>query len=146
VCPVLDRLEITYGKERALVACTAGDFQLGCVALEDDPGKPLALIVLKASDWRVIGRFEWFPDASRAIGPLLDERWEQVPVDRDGQPSPILVIPCEHAFEVVYRTAAGVRDGRELIDVPGWLDHVDQIWADFRSATSELADWAEHTP
>jgi hypothetical protein len=44
-----------------------------------------------------------------------------------------------------YRTAVGLRDGRELFDQPGSLDHIGQIWTHIRSATSELADWAEHT-
>jgi len=66
--------------------------------------------------------------------------------DRLGYPSPTLVIGCEQALEVVYRTSEGVRDGRELFDEPGSVSHIDQVWADFRSATSDLADWCEYTP
>ena len=144
--PVLDDLETAYGVERAFSACEVGGFRLGCVGLEDDPDKPVALIVADGKDWRVVARFEWSPPALRAIGLLLDEHWDEVPVDRPGHPSPTLVIACEQALEVVYRTSEGVRDGRELFDEPGSVNHIDQVWADFRSATSDLADWSEYTP
>jgi hypothetical protein len=130
--PVLDDLETVYGEEHALAACDVAGFRLGCVGLEDDPDDPVALIVQDGTDWSVIGRFEWFPDALRAIGLLLDERREQVPVDRIGYPSPTLILLCEQSLEVVYRTADGVRDGRELFDEPGSVAHIDPVWADFR--------------
>jgi hypothetical protein len=144
--PVLDGLETAYGVERAFSASEVGGFRLGCVWLEDDPDKPVALIVPDGKDWRVVAQFEWSPPALRAIGLLLDEHWDEVPVDRPGHPSPTLVIACEQALEVVYRTSEGVRDGRELFDEPGSVNNIDPVWAGFRSATSDLADWAEHTP
>ena len=82
--PVLDDLETAYGVKCAFSACDVGGFRLGCVRLEDDPDKPVALIVPDGKDWRVVARFEWSPPALRAIGPLLDERWDEVPVDRPG--------------------------------------------------------------
>ena len=142
----LNGLETVYGVKCAFSACDVGGFRLGCVRLEDDPDKPVALIVPDGKDWRVVARFEWSPPALRAIGPLLDEHWDEVPVDRLGYPSPTLVIACEQAIEVVYRTSEGVRDGRELFDEPGSVAHIDPVWADIRSATSDLVDWAEHTP
>jgi hypothetical protein len=140
---VLDELELSFGED-VFAVCQVGALRYGCVMLRDDPTDSVILAISAHTAWIEYRRFAWLGEAVRVLGSLLDKRWDQVPTDEFGWPSPTLAIPRERSLEVVYRTATGVRNAVELSDRPGELIHRELVWWDFRFATRELCDWAAY--
>jgi hypothetical protein len=140
---VLDELELSFGEE-VFAVCDLGPVRYCCVMLRDDPTESVILAIAAGAAWIEHKRFTGLNQSLRAMGALLDKRWNEVPIDECGWPSPTLIIPRDRSLEVLYRTAAGVRNAVELSDRPGDLIHHDSVWPDFRSATRDLSDWAAY--
>jgi hypothetical protein len=104
-----------FGKDNAYASCLLGE---GALAVIADHGKELAdyIVVIQravGSDWVEVGRYECWADAYRALGALLDEGLDRVPIDPIDRPSPTVLIAGDNGcVEVMYRTAEGIRIAR----------------------------------
>jgi hypothetical protein len=82
---LLTRLERSFGTKNAFVACGLSVLRLGIVSMGDDLDRGIAVVEPAGNGWREIARFEWFVDALRALGPILDLYWEaRIPPKRGG--------------------------------------------------------------
>ncbi len=132
---LFDYLERTFG-DSALGACDTAALRLGILV----EGVSDETVVLVDPSGEVFATFECFSDALSAIGVMLDDHFDDAPIDVIEQPSPTLVIPRERSLEVVYKTSEGVRSAEELFDRPGSsLIDSGERWSDFTSATLALA-------
>jgi hypothetical protein len=141
---LLTRLERDFGLSKSYVVSDLSVLRLGIVEITEDPENTVAIVESVGEVWREVARFEWFTDAFRAMGRILDLHWDEIPVDEVQEPSPTLISARERSLEVIYRTTNGVWDAEELFENPGELIPFDQHWPDFTTATSWLADAEEY--
>ncbi len=143
----LHALEIRVGADNAFASCLLGD---GALAVFADPGEdgtdPGVVIQRRVTaGWVELGRYELWTDAYRALGGLLDEALDKVPIDAVDRPSPtILMAGINGCVEVMFRTADGIRVARELDEGSDPRFEVyDPLWEDFSTATDDEATDAE---
>ena len=143
----LQALEARVGEENAFASCLTGE---GALTVFCDPGNTVAdrtVVIQQAvgSEWVEVGRYEYFADAYRALGELIDDVMDRVPVDPIDRPSPTILIPAANGcVQVMYRTAEGVRVARELDEgFDPRFEVYDLLWEDFTTATDDEASLGE---
>jgi len=143
----LRALEDRVGEENAFASCLIGE---GALAVFADSGNGTAderVVIQRAvgTGWDEVGRYEYWADAYRVLGVLLDESLDQVPVDPIDRPSPTILIPAaDGCVQVMYLTAEGVRVARELSEgFDPRFEVYDVLWGDFTTATDDEASLGE---
>lgn len=138
---LLRRAERQFGANNV---CSVSDIDaLRVIVVGSDNG--VQLIDCTVNRWVPAAEFEESWQALRRQARLLDSKWDELPVDELTQPSPTLIICRERSCEVVFRTAAGLKDDEELFGDPGHLICVEHDWQDFKSAAVQLT-WEEGGP
>jgi hypothetical protein len=142
----LHALEARVRRECALVSCQVPEAQFVVVdAGETEPDPAIVILRSSSDEWTEVDRYAFWTDGLRALGQVLDQIIDKVPVDPIDQPSPTLLVPLsEGGVEVMFRTDEGIRVARELgAGSEPCFEVYDNVWDTFTAATDDEASDAE---
>ena len=139
----LQDLEARVGTVNAYASCLLGEGAFAVVGDQGDKAGDFMVVIQQAvgPEWVAVSRHELWTDAYRALGELIDDAIDRVPIDPIDRPSPTILIAGDNGcVEVLYRTVDGVRVAREFDEgFDPRFEVYAPLWEDFITATDDEA-------